>query len=433
MTDILQLPKELQYFILAKIDGISLCMVQRTCSQWRDIVFDLESHFNVWLRCCIKEIPNEIFVKLAGTTELHDINQINSTARNGLKKLHWLFWKQMYIEYITFGKVGKWKPDKTEITLNNSNYGVSTALDFKDNFLVSGHKDGSVVVWDDLNATEHDEQMGIHMVSYHFRDVSDVKVITERNEGERIKVIVSSSLSSRVHITDLMGKETEIRQYFSKQVNAVSVWGQYFVVAANSSMASGQKVEVVSTPMSTEVVWELHGHKTSDLSAVAMWADEIVTGDFSGNLMSWKLAPDQVTNSDPVLLAQFEVSVKYICLQGKNVIILLGDGSISFCGQERVFKRVLRQSLFEVLRGTPDCITLHGPLLAVCVTFGSFYLYYVPNQDCWDNLDLMAPLTRVCTEKPLITAISLGHHGTGPLVAVATDDGAISIYKWRPP
>ena len=46
------------------------------------------------------------------------------------------------------------------------------------------------------------------------------------SERDRIKVIVSSSLSARVHITDLMGdkarnKETEIRQYFPKQVNAV--------------------------------------------------------------------------------------------------------------------------------------------------------------------------------------------------------------------
>ena len=133
MTHILQLPKELQYFILAKIDGISLCMARQTCSQWHDIVYDLESNFSVWLRCCIKEIPNEIFVRLAGTTDLHNINQIDSTFQNGFKKLHWLFWKQIYVEYVTFGKVGNWKIEKTEITLNNSNYGVSTALDLKGN------------------------------------------------------------------------------------------------------------------------------------------------------------------------------------------------------------------------------------------------------------------------------------------------------------
>ena len=50
--------------------------------------------------------------------------------------------------------------------------------------------------------------------------------------------------------------------------------------------------------------------------------------------------------------------------------MIVGDGSISFCGKERVFKRVLRQTLFEVLGGTPDCIALYGPILAVCVTFG---------------------------------------------------------------
>ena len=57
---------------------------------------------------------------------------------------------------------------------------------------------------------------------------------------------------------------------------------------------------------------------------------QVVTGDFSGNLLSWKLLPDQIATSDPVLMAQFDVSVKNICLQGKNIIILLGK-SLFFC------------------------------------------------------------------------------------------------------
>ena len=82
---------------------------------------------------------------------------------------------------------------------------------------------------------------------------------------------------------------------------------------------------------------------------------------------------------------------------------------------------MLRDSLYKIF------------LSPLFFSTGSFYLYYIPDEESWNDLDLRAPMTRVCTGKPLITAISLGHDGTSPAVAVATDDGAISIYKWLPP
>ncbi|XP_046346393.2 uncharacterized protein LOC124126884 isoform X1 [Haliotis rufescens] len=432
---VLEFPRELQYFILAKLDGVALGHVQCVCRSWQEIVGHLESSFNIWLRCCLKEIPSYILVELTGMCRFIEQGEITADVCN---RVGWEFWRDLYREYRRGELLTRWQETSMEITIPFM-YGKATSIDLGERYLVSGHSTGNVLVWENLRETD---ALTMGLVHKHHQHVSCVRVLASERSWtdlgaaqveDACPCVASSSRDCVINVSTIRGTDTHHIAHFSQQVNNLSVCGEYFVAAAKSSVLHGQPVWRVasSRPLNLEQTDQLWGQRTSNVTAVAMTFGTVVSGDVMGNLLMWDSGVDELKGREPEVIHKFSSSVKQICLQGERLVCLLDDGSL-WVRRDTKFTQWLADDLFETYQGTAKCLSLRGTILAVATTMGGVFLYSIPDNKSWDMLEFKHPDSVVRTGKNTITSISLGDDGKSPVVAIAADDETITIIRWQP-
>ncbi|XP_046569091.1 uncharacterized protein LOC124277436 [Haliotis rubra] len=409
---ILEFPRELQYFILAKLDGVALGHVQCVCRSWQEIVGHLESSFNIWLRCCLKEIPSYILVQLTGMCRFIEQGEITADVCN---RIGWEFWRDLYREYQRDKLLTQWRDTSMEITIPFM-YGKATSIDLGEGYLVSGHTTGNVLVWENLKETD---ALTMGLVHKHHQHVSCVRVLASERSWkdlgtaqmeEACPCVASSSRDCVINVSTIRGTDTHHIAHFSQQVNHLSVCGEYFVAAAKSSVLHGQPVWRVSSsrPLNLEQTDQLWGQRTSNVTAVAMTFGTVVSGDVMGNLMMWDSGVDELSDREAG-----------------------NDGSLCV-RRDSKFTQWLAEDLFETYQGTAKCLSLRGTILAVATTMGGVFLYSIPDNKSYETLEFKHPHSVVRTEKNTITSISLGDDGKSPVVAIAADDETITIIRWQP-
>lgn len=95
--DICRLPEETQLLILSLLDGSSLVRTQRVCHLWRRLVKELETNKQIWLTCCLREIPLDVLIDLTGLSELTARRKAGVYAKCCF--LLWQYWKSVYAEF----------------------------------------------------------------------------------------------------------------------------------------------------------------------------------------------------------------------------------------------------------------------------------------------------------------------------------------------
>ncbi len=127
--NILDFPGELQYFILAKLDGFALGRAKCVCRSWQKIIENLESRFNIWLRCCLKEIPANILSELTGMCRFMEQGEITAEVSG---QVGWKYWSNVYREYRRSQLIEWWQQTSMEITIPFM-YGKATSIDLGGN------------------------------------------------------------------------------------------------------------------------------------------------------------------------------------------------------------------------------------------------------------------------------------------------------------
>ena len=59
------------------------------------------------------------------------------------------------------------------------------------------------------------------------------------------------------------------------------------------------------------------------------------------------------------------------------------------------------------------------------------YVYHLPNEDSWNNLDLSKPASIINTQQEHINAVAIGDDGGGPCIVIATDGSFLTVIQWR--
>ncbi|XP_069130323.1 uncharacterized protein [Argopecten irradians] len=434
-TNIMILAKEIHVLILSKLDGLSLARVQKVCRLWYDIVDDFEKYFHVWLRCCLTEISTYDLAEITGLLEIDESEDLVVTADN-LKKLPTIFWREVYAEYHRNDFI-KNKTKKVNKIQYPKCYGMVTAIKLKDNILISGHEDGRVISWEDIDVCIRNKTCHQHQ-----RMVTDLAVtragltVNHLLLGINNMFVISTSKDSSLILNDMTtGQSTKI-SYFSKQVNSVSCSGLTFVSAANCSFLQGHPVWDIDYCRELKAKLrcrqDLAGQDSTNILAVALHRNKVLASDDIGNLFLYKGSSEQNRNSEhrdqPVLLSMFGAAVKTILFRDDKVVCLTDDGML---GISLNLKDFIQHNVYEAVNVIPECIAWRVNILAIGAKSGKVFLYLVKEDTDLLDLNLSEPVAVYDTDSEHVNAITIGDDGNGPVLAIATDHNFITLVRWR--
>ncbi|XP_060065295.1 uncharacterized protein LOC132545616 [Ylistrum balloti] len=431
-SNIMILAKEIQVLILSKLDGLSLARAQKVCRLWYDIVDDFEKYFHVWLRCCLTEISTCDIVEISGLLEIDESDDLILTANN-LKKLPTIFWKEVYAEYHR----NEFIKNKTKKVLQIEYpkcYGMVTALKLKDNVLFSGHEDGRVISWENIDVGIKDTTLHQHQ-----RMVTDLAVtragltVNHLLLGINNIFVISTSKDSSLILNDMtMGQSTQI-SYFSKQVNSVSCSGLTFVAAANCSFLQGHPVWDIDYHRKLQANLrcrrDLAGQESTNILSVALHHNKVLASDDIGNLFLYK-GTDQVKNTKqdrPVTLGVFGAAVKTILFRDDKAVCLTDDGMLCVSLDLKEFKQ---HCVYEALNAVPECIAWRVNIFVIGAKTGKVFLYLVKEDADLFNIDLSEPVGVYDTDSEHVNSVAIGDDGNGPVLAISTEHSWITLVRW---
>ncbi|KAL5012150.1 hypothetical protein ScPMuIL_010701 [Solemya velum] len=428
-----EVPKEIQAFILSKLDGCSLVRAQRTCKLWYETIHKLERIFHIWLMCCLKEVDTDILVDITGLVKLASLDSKDAVSLLGA--MPWHLWRAVYAEFHRARYINL-DTQKTIELYFFMGYGMVTCLHMKGDVFVSGHEGGNIVTWKNIDA-----DVEANIIHRHQRIVTDITVLDAGTEdelwaGKMKPVVVSASRDSTLKVNSLEKCLTTEVHCYSSQVNQISSWGNSFVAAADKSMLQGQPVWRVITDSSglhIQTKFHLTGQKTANMKAVALWGDEIMTGDELGNVFYKKIgvANSRLPANDPIeldFIANLGSIIETIIIKGQKVLCFTGNRNIYTSIDRRTFAK---HDMFESLQKLAECVYLWGSILAIGCKMGSVFLYHLQSKEDWQGLDLSKPNHSFHTGSEHINAMAIGDDGAGPVLAIATEDPVIHIVRWR--
>ncbi|XP_053399893.1 uncharacterized protein LOC123557594 [Mercenaria mercenaria] len=434
------LPEEMQAYVLSKLDGKSAAVAKRVCKLWNELVTGLETCMHFWLRCCLKEIPPYTMVELTRLMQLsggreNTLVELATDWRTSLEsKLPWMFWREVYAEFSRCRYIKHGVEKRIDLHFFPT-HGDVTCLYVQDNVIYSGHESGQVISWKNI-----EEDLHYHVLYKHHRRVTSIAgldmVMTTKDilNGMCGNKIVSSSMDTTLIVYNLETEKSTTIQHYSKQANYVRSWGNHFVAAANRSLIQGQPIwrSVDQSNAETEILCTLYSQSAADITAVAFWEDTVLSGDEMGNLFLWTgcLGCGQEDKQDMAQVANIGCCIKSIYILGKRIVCYTSDGflHVSRYKEDYVFDKY---DMYKCIFKTPECVVIHGSVLAIGCRSGFVYLYHLPSGRDWDTLDLATPTRVIQTSHDHINALVIGDIGDGPFVAIATEDYSITIVQYR--
>lgn len=440
------IPQEIQAFILSKLDGKSAANAKKVNRLWNEIITGLETSLHFWLRCCLKELSPYILVELTRLLQLSagrksTLVELSNDWNNSLEsKLPWMFWQEVYAEYCRSKYICRGKMTKVEFHFFPLDGEVS-CLHEHDNIIYSGHKSGAVICW-----TNNDGQLTSEVLYRHHRRVTCitgldmVRTTADILNGEQSHRIVSCSRDATLMVFDTETEQLSTIKHYTNQVNCVRCWGRHFVAAANRSMIQGQplwKYDSQSDP-SVSIEITLFSQSASNITAVAFWEDTILSGDELGNVFQWTrfaespVKPRGTNQEEMTHLTNLNSPIKELFLLSDRVVCFTGDGKLHICkSRSESEAEFVVHNIFSATLATPEYVTIRGSILAIGCRAGSVFLYHMPSDSAWDNLDLTKPDHTICTGHEHVNGIIIGDDGAGPFVVIATERHMITWVQFR--
>lgn len=434
-----ELPPETQAYILSKLDGRSVAVCKQVCRLWKDLITGLETSFHLWLRCSLKEIPPHSLVELTRCVQL-------SGGREGTpaelaadwnacleSQLPWRFWRDIYAKYSRSHCIMNWNENVTTFRFD-SRHGDITCLHIQDNVIYSGHENGDVISWKNI-----ERNMRYHVLYKHPRRVTCitgldmVTTVQDVHDGRCSNKIVSSSRDGSIILYNVKTRKKERIQHYSKQVNCVRSWGNHFIAAANRSLLQGQPIWTSTDQSKADVniTCTLFSQSATDITAVAFWKDEVISGDERGNLFHWTscLGCGQRDQQDMTHVANIGSCIKSIYILGRRIVCFTNDGMLHVSHPADRFG-FSRYDIHRAVLNFPECIAISGAILGIGFRSGLVYLYHLPREDSWNILDLTQPSRTIHTHQDHINALVFGDDGNAPFVAIATEECSLMIGKF---
>lgn len=119
-----QFPNELMETIFIQMNAENLMQSRKVCHRWNEIISKLERNGSLWLDFCLEEIPLHSLTDITKMQELH-VAQKGNIFYYLLSKLGWIFWKEIFKEYVRARRVKnelyaittiKYNPDNGQVT-----------------------------------------------------------------------------------------------------------------------------------------------------------------------------------------------------------------------------------------------------------------------------------------------------------------------------
>lgn len=435
------LPEEIQAYILSKLDGKSAAVCKCVCKMWRDIFSGMEAHLHFWLRACLKEIPLYTLIELSKLFELSDGMESlladlsrNCNGSSIWSKLPWIFWREIYAEFSRYSYIRSGKEKRTELFYPPV-HGQVSCLYLKDHAIFTGHESGAVMCWKNIDCG-----LTCDILYRHHKRVTSISsldmVLSTANvlNGLGGNKIVSSSRDTTLILYNLDTEQSSVIKYYTKQVNNVRTWGNCFVAAAAKSLIQGQPLwkSVGQSNHIAEITCTLFSHSVSDITAVAFWENSVLSGNEMGNLFHWKgcLGCDQATQQDMIHVANFNSPIKSIYCLGHRIICYTGDNHLHISKYKEDFV-FTAHDVYTTLQKTAECVAVTGSILAIGCRSGAVFLYHLPHDKHWDNIDLTIPARIIQTSHDHINFIVIGDDGCGPFVILATEQYYITCVQFQ--
>ncbi|KAK3600513.1 hypothetical protein CHS0354_028713 [Potamilus streckersoni] len=452
---IIHFPREVQAYILSKLDGVSSAFAKRVCRTWYEIISELERGLHYWFCRCVKEISRYSLVEITQLAQLSRQREITLVEYsqewtvNKCKILPWSFWREVYAEFYRCQFIRTGEEKRTQLCYFFL-HGEVTALHFQDNMIFSGHASGSVICWKNLES-----QMECDVIIKHQRPVTSITGLNMYDNvddilcGKHLNMIISASIDSKLICHHLVTdnkdddeeeeeeeKEDNIEiQHFIKRVNVVRSWGSCFIAAANGSLVQGQPIWNVDSEQGRPtqyIVRHLFGQTASNMTAVAFWDNTVLSGDEMGNVFKWSGnvldKENKYTAEDMIFLNNFRSPVKKLFILEDIIICFTGDGNMHISDDQETFTVL---DVFSCVHMYPEEISIRGPVIAIGFRGGMIHLYLVDSKEDWRRFDITKPVRTYNTGAEHINALTIGDDGGGPVIVIATEELHVTVLQFR--
>ncbi|XP_076117790.1 uncharacterized protein LOC143085380 [Mytilus galloprovincialis] len=421
------IPEEIHMFILSRLDGQSLVRAKRTCKMWACLIENLEKFFGIWLMCCLNEIPLFMLTEIMGYNQKKTDHKI---LIKSCKQLPWIFWREIYAEYKRAFTIEWAKMEMADLYYDQA-HSVITSLAIKDGKLLTGHEDGSVFCWKNVAM----EGLDLKLVHKHQRRVTCMAVTTTCTDVSELlsskchTLIVTGSQDYGVFVSDMTKSNSTELDYYNLQINSVSCFGPYITSVANGSFVQGQSVWHVSTEGSLTVTQESKLEPPDNYSNpvhVALTEDRVFVVEENGGLYRWTWN-DGIPNKS-VVITNLSCPVKSLICKDDCLVCLLDNGELEVTDSKSSYHR--KWNINELLQRQPESMAWRGPLFALGTKGGVVYMYLVKDIENMKSLDLTKPAAKLTVEADHVNHIAIGDDGSSPLVAIATEQLHLSLFKF---
>lgn len=436
-----QFPNELMENIFIQMNARNLMQSKKVCHRWNEIISKLERNGVLWLDYCLQEIPVHSLTDITKMQELHAAQKGN-IFYHLLSKLGWIFWKEIFKEYVRSRRV---KNELYAITTirYNPDHGLATTLALNDLLLYSGFENGDVYLWKNIDSCQRSTKVvesnhcPVQAIYCDPEGTTSSKVLRGGAKNPESLIVVYGDLVKFIKNTSESGKynkrsdwQIEVpRKPCENQFEFCpiipsdeNVWCEWYSGNQLHFVTSEKETVHVSTSMDRITASDsssgmiVFGRRTGDV----LYCDQLET---HGNL----LAIGHIRDIEYKVLGNVGSSVRQLISKGKNVLCLTDDSNIYVSVNLSSFHYLDTHASFGC---HVECIAWHGAILAIGTKYGIVHVYHIPQEMDLQNLDLRKN-TVISLNCEHINAITIGDDGNRPVIAVATDIvGIIHVIRW---
>ncbi|XP_062596445.1 uncharacterized protein LOC134257883 [Saccostrea cucullata] len=422
-------PNEVLENIFKHMDARTLMHSKKVCIRWKEIISKMELMGNLWLDYCLREIPKCILIDISKLD--HDLVETSKgdIFYHMLSKMGWIFWKEIFKEYVRAWRV---KQDLYVMTTvkYNQDFGQVTALAFNDLVLYSGFENGDVFLWKNLDTGQKSTKVTDSVYS-------PVQAIYCNPKGSITSQLQGIGKKTETLMVVYKDKVKLYRNEGRKSASNVSQWQWQQEVSRKPCENPHEFCPLPGGHLSS-FEWYSGGyiHQTEEttkrISVCEDWMDihitaaaatkgKIVFGRNSGEVF-------YISGSSSVtVLDNLRSRVRQLIIKGKTILCLTDDSHIHISANFATFCKLDAHKAFGC---HVECIAWQASILVIGTKYGVVHVYHVPTEKSLLDLDLNKS-TVIPLNCEHVNAIAIGDDGSRPVVAVATDTvGIMHVIRW---
>ncbi|XP_061184545.1 uncharacterized protein LOC133192569 [Saccostrea echinata] len=422
-------PNEVLENIFKHMDARSFMLNKKVCIRWKEIISKMEQMGNVWLDFCLLEIPKWILIDISKL--YHDLVETSKgdIFYHMLSKMGWIFWKEIFKEYVRASHVKQDLYVMTNVKYN-PDFGQVTALAFNDLVLYSGFENGGVCLWKNLDTCQKSTKV-IDLV------YSPVQAIYCNPKGSMTSQLQGVSKKTETLMVVYKDKVKLCRNEDKKSKDNAALWQWQQEISRKPCENPHEFCSIPGGHLSS-FEWYSGGyiHHAEETTKRISVCDDLLDGNITaaaaskGKIVFGKNSGEVffITSSSSVtMLDNLGSSVRWLIIKGRTILCLTDDSNIHVSANFATFRKLDAHKAFGC---HVECIAWHASILVIGTKYGVIHVYHVPTEESLLKLDL-SKSTVIHLNSEHVNAIAIGDDGSRPVVAVATDTvGIMHVIRW---